>query len=212
MNSPKPTLLIVDDEAELRALLVEYLGGQGFVVLQACDAAQARATLAQRSSPPDLTLLDVNMPGENGFSLARWLRERHPRMGVVMLTTASDTVDRVVGLEIGADDYVAKPFELRELLARVRVVLRRATLSGPGASAPDEKATPSAPIGVADQADAPGSWAAVGAPTEPAERVAFGHCLLDLAQRRLFDAGGQALALTAAEFDLLALFAPPTDR
>ena len=75
------------------------------------------------------------MPGENGLSLARWMREAHPRVGLVMLTTASDTVDRVVGLELGADDYVPKPFEMRELLARVRAVLRRAETTAAAAAA-----------------------------------------------------------------------------
>jgi DNA-binding response OmpR family regulator len=76
---------------------------------------------------PALVLLDVGLPGEDGFALARWLREKSPRVGIIMVTAASDTVDRVVGLETGADDYIAKPFEPRELLARVKSVLRRAT-------------------------------------------------------------------------------------
>ena len=89
-----------------------------------------------RCAPPALAILDINMPGENGLSLARWMREAHPRVGLVMLTTASDTVDRVVGLELGADDYVPKPFEMRELLARVRAVLRRAETTAAAAAAP----------------------------------------------------------------------------
>src|SRR5438876_604513 len=119
------TLLIVDDEPELRALLSEYFGRQGFVVHAAVDAAQARSVV--EAQHPDLVILDINMPGENGLSLARWLREHHPGVSLVMLTTESETVDRIIGLELGADDYVPKPFDLRELLARVRAVLRRAT-------------------------------------------------------------------------------------
>ena len=91
---------------------------------------------AGRRAAPALAILDINMPGENGLSLARWMREAHPRVGLVMLTTASDTIDRVVGLELGADDYVPKPFEMRELLARVRAVLRRAETTAAAAAAP----------------------------------------------------------------------------
>ena len=118
------SLLVVDDEPELRSLLGEYFGRHGFTVRAAPDAAAARVMVAE--APPTLAILDVNMPGENGLSLARWLREAHPRVGIVMLTTAGESVDRIVGLELGADDYLPKPFELRELLARVRSVLRRA--------------------------------------------------------------------------------------
>ena len=118
-----PQLLVVDDEPELRSLLVEYFARHDFAVEAVGDAAAARATLAAR--PPALAILDINMPGENGLSLARWMREAHPRVGLVMLTTASDTIDRVVGLELGADDYVPKPFDPRELVARVKSVLRR---------------------------------------------------------------------------------------
>ena len=121
--STGPTVLVVDDEPELRSLLSEYFARHGFVVRTAHDALAARAAIAE--TPPDLAILDVNMPGENGLSLARWLRDAHPRVGLVMLTTAGESVDRVVGLELGADDYIPKPFEMRELLARVRAVLRR---------------------------------------------------------------------------------------
>ena len=121
-------LLVVDDEPELRSLLVEYFVRHGFAVEAVADAAAARASLSLRS--PALAILDINMPGENGLSLARWMREAHARVGLVMLTTASDTVDRVVGLELGADDYLPKPFEPRELLARLRAILRRRNAPG----------------------------------------------------------------------------------
>ena len=183
-----PQLLVVDDEPELRSLLVEYFVRHGFAVEAVADAAAARASLALRR--PALAILDINMPGEKGLSLARWMREAHPRVGLVMLTTASDTVDRVVGLELGADDYVPKPFEMRELLARVRAVLRRAetTAAAPAAAASDPAAA------------------------TPSRRVAFGACLLDLDERRLLGADARDIDISAAEFDLLALFARHPNR
>jgi DNA-binding response OmpR family regulator len=188
VTAPSPTLLVVDDEPELRGLLAEYFGRHGFEVRVAGDAAQARQLIA--AARPDLSVLDVNMPGENGLSLARWLREAHPQVAIVMLTTASETVDRIVGLELGADDYVSKPYELRELLARVRAVLRR--LQGPGGAAAAGVATAAA----ADQT----------------RRVPFGDRVLDLDQRRLLAADGAEIEITAAEFDLLALFARHPNR
>ena len=176
---PPLKLLVVDDEPELRSLLAEYFGRHGLDVRQAGDAAAARQLIAQ--SPPDIAVLDVNMPGENGLSLARWLRETQPGVGIVMLTTVSEAIDRIVGLELGADDYIPKPFELRELLARVRALQRR--LQG--------RALPQA---ANDQ------------------RIAFGACSLDMAQRKLFGADGAEIDITAAEFDLLALFARHPNR
>ncbi len=117
-------ILVVDDEIELCQLLAEYFTRHGLNVRTATDAATARLLIEQ--TPPDVAVLDVNMPGENGLSLARWLRDLQPDTGILMLTTISETIDRVIGLEMGADDYVAKPFELRELLARVRGLARRA--------------------------------------------------------------------------------------
>lgn len=183
------TVLVVDDEPELRELLSEYFTRHGFVVQTAADAAQARGLVA--AGRPDLALLDVNMPGENGLSLARWLREAHPGTGLVMLTTAGESVDRIVGLELGADDYMPKPFEMRELLARVRAVLRRLQTAPPVAAAP--AAEPLAQGG-------------------NGKRVQFGACWLDLDERRLTGADGAAIDITAAEFDLLALFARHPNR
>ena len=122
MNA-KPTILIVDDEAEMRAVLDEYFVAQGYATLSAENAVAARSLVARH--PIDLALLDVNLPGEDGLSLARHLRGRYARTAIVMLTCASAVVDRIVGLEVGADDYVPKPFDPRELLARVKSVLRR---------------------------------------------------------------------------------------
>jgi two-component system phosphate regulon response regulator OmpR len=121
--SQTATLLVVDDEPELCEILVEYFSGQGFAIHSACDAVAAREVFDRRV--PDLAILDIRMPGEDGLSLARWVRDQHKGVGIIMLTTAADVVDRVVGLEMGADDYVPKPFDLRELLARVKNVLRR---------------------------------------------------------------------------------------
>jgi two-component system phosphate regulon response regulator OmpR len=115
-------LLIVDDDSSVRRMLVEYLGGHGFEVSEADSGQSMREKIAV--AVPDLVLLDLGLPGEDGLTLARWLRERH-RCGIVMVTGSADTVDRIVGLEVGADDYIGKPFEPRELLARIKSVLRR---------------------------------------------------------------------------------------
>lgn len=125
---PKATILIVDDEPEVRAVLEEYVAAHGYAAIGAENAAAARKLAAD--CPIDLALLDISMPGEDGLSLARHLRERYPHIAVVMLTSAGTVVDRIVGLEVGADDYIAKPFDPRELLARVKSVLRRTSLAG----------------------------------------------------------------------------------
>ena len=117
-----PHILVVDDEPEIRDMLDEYLVKQGYRVSTAGDGTQMLEVFD--STPVHLVLLDVNMPGEDGFTLARELREHHT-VGIIMLTSASEVVDKVVGLEVGADDYVTKPFEPRELLARIKSVLRR---------------------------------------------------------------------------------------
>jgi DNA-binding response OmpR family regulator len=121
----RPHIVVVEDEATQRRLLVDYLTRQNFRV-SGIDGGTALRKLVEREMPA-LVLLDIGLPGEDGFGLARWLREKSARIGIVMVTAASETVDRVVGLETGADDYIAKPFEARELLARVKSVLRRAT-------------------------------------------------------------------------------------
>ena len=128
------TLLLVDDEATLREPLAEYLARQGFVVHEAESAARARSALVELT--PDLVLLDIMMPGEDGLSLCRHLVETR-ELPVILLTAKGEATDRIIGLEIGADDYVTKPFEPRELVARIRSVLRRA---GRAVSAPEEDA------------------------------------------------------------------------
>jgi two-component system phosphate regulon response regulator OmpR len=120
----RPHIVVVEDEAAQRQLLVDYLGKQNFRV-SGVDGGIALRKLMERELPA-LVLLDIGLPGEDGFALARWLRERSGRIGIIMVTAASDTVDRVVGLETGADDYIPKPFDPRELLARIKSVLRRA--------------------------------------------------------------------------------------
>ena len=121
--SPKATILIVDDEPDVRDVLEEYFVAHGYAAIGAESAVAAKALVEQH--PVDLALVDINMPGEDGLSFARFLRERHAAVAVVMLTSASTVVDRIVGLEMGADDYVPKPFDPRELEARVKSVLRR---------------------------------------------------------------------------------------
>ena len=117
------TILLVDDERTLREPLVDYLVGQGFVVLEAESAAAARSLLREKKA--DLALVDIMMPGEDGLSLTRHLIETQ-NLPTILLTAMGEATDRIVGLEIGADDYVTKPFEPRELVARIRSVLRRA--------------------------------------------------------------------------------------
>ena len=126
--SPKATILIVDDEPEVRAVLEEYFAAHGYAAIGAESAAAAKTLAA--AQPIDLALVDINMPGEDGLSLARHLRERYAKIAIVMLTSAGTVVDRIVGLEMGADDYVAKPFDPRELAARVKSVLRRTSAAG----------------------------------------------------------------------------------
>ena len=124
MTETEPVrILLVDDEATLREPLADYLVRQGFAVRQAESAAAARSVLAE--APPDLVLLDIMMPGEDGLSLCRHLAEAKA-IPTILLTARGEATDRIVGLEIGADDYVVKPFEPRELVARIRSVLRRA--------------------------------------------------------------------------------------
>ncbi len=121
MTQGKPRILIVEDDVGLRETVAFYLTEQGFDIVEAADGGEMQARLDERT---DLVLLDVNLPGEDGFTLARQLRGRSD-VGIIMITGRSDLIDRVVGLEVGADDYIAKPFPLRELLARIKALLRR---------------------------------------------------------------------------------------
>ena len=125
-------IAVVDDETEITVLLGRYLESQGFRVSQLHDGAALLRLMA--SDPPQLVLLDLGLPGEDGFSIARQLRERW-QCGLVIVTGRGDAVDKVVGLEVGGDDYVTKPFDLRELLARIKAVLRRIATASPVAGA-----------------------------------------------------------------------------
>jgi len=176
-------IIVVDDESGLREMVGEYLSNHGFIVRAAENGAALDALLADRAA--DLVLLDVNLGAEDGFAIARRLRASRPTLPIVMLTAMGEVVDRVVGLELGADDYITKPFDLRELRARIRTVLRRAGPSTP---------------------------AATSRKSRERELVSFGLKTLDLSKRCLIDAEGQEEKLTAMEFELLRAFARNPNR
>ena len=179
-------------------LLARYLGSHGFRISQVQTGAALMALMA--SDPPALVLLDLGLPGEDGFVIARQLRE-HWRCGLVIVTGRGDAVDKVVGLEVGADDYVTKPFDLRELVARVKAVLRRIS-PAPAPAAASAGKPPAAPAAAPSNALA------------PAERecLDFDGWQLDLSTRSLSDPQGHDVALTAGEFDLLQTFAQHAGR
>ncbi|HMD65598.1 MAG TPA: response regulator [Stellaceae bacterium] len=166
-------ILIVDDQREICDLVQEYLSSEGYRVSTAHDGTGMRRVIAQE--PVDLVILDLMLPGEDGLTLARSLRDEST-VGIIILTGRGETVDRIIGLEMGADDYLPKPFHLRELLARVKSVLRRAS-------------TRSAERQVA-----------------PRSRARFAGWNLDLSSRELLSPSGEEVRLTTGEFDLLAAF------
>ncbi|MFT3664799.1 response regulator [Piscinibacter sp.] len=125
---------LVDDDAEIRALLPGYLEGFGFAVRALEDGRALRREIA--STTPDVLLLDLMLPGEDGLSLCQWLKRERPELPVLMLTAQGDPMSRVLGLELGADDYLPKPFEPRELVARIKAVMRRGGSAGTAAAAP----------------------------------------------------------------------------
>ncbi|TRW99377.1 response regulator [Paracoccus sp. M683] len=124
-----PLILVVDDDQEIRSLTARYLTGQSFRVQTAASRRECETRIAQ--SMPDLVVLDVMLPDGSGLDICRDLRARHPRLPIIMLTALKEDVDRIIGLEIGADDYLGKPFNPRELVARIKSVLRRATQEPP---------------------------------------------------------------------------------
>lgn len=124
MNPMTTRVLVIDDDQELTSMLQEFLASEGFEVACAADAATGLTAISER--PADLLVLDVMLPGSSGFDLLRSLRQSHPRLPVLMLTARGEAVDRILGLELGADDYLAKPFDPRELAARLRAIHRRA--------------------------------------------------------------------------------------
>ena len=176
------SILVVDDDKDVRDTIRDYFEFCGFDVFVAGDGDGMRNILARR--PVEIVLMDLNLPGEDGLALTRELRASRP-VGVIMLTAAGQTIDRIIGLEMGADDYVPKPFDPRELLARVKSVLRRLR------ERPREVPTSG---------------------EEKPEVVRMGSCTLDLAAHRLYDASGGEIPLTSMEFDLLQAFARHPDR
>jgi two-component system OmpR family response regulator len=180
-----PHIIIVDDEAPAREMVGDYLKMHGFGVTL-CDGGQSLRSVIE-THVPDLVVLDLNMPEEDGLSIIRDLKRRI-NVPVIMLTATASPIDRVVGLELGADDYVAKPCELRELMARIRSVLRRST---PAKAAASEDA---------------------GAKAAKDQLVRFGTKWLDLEAQALRDDEGNEHPLTASEFGLLKVFAANPKR
>ena len=172
-------LLIVDDDADIRTLLAEELRKAGFIVSSAANGAEMRQALERE--PVDLIVLDLNLPREDGLTLCRDLRARSG-LPVIMLTARSGPIDRIVGLEMGADDYVPKPFEPRELVARIRNVLRRTGV-------------------VPEPLEATGSG-----------QASFGGWTFDLEKRHLVDASGRVVSLSGAEYRLLRAFVAEPNR
>jgi two-component system phosphate regulon response regulator OmpR len=175
MSESKAKVLVVDDDLRLRDLLRRYLSEQGFQVVVA-ENAQAMNKLWMRERY-DLMVLDLMLPGEDGLSICRRLRGGGDNTPIIMLTAKGEEVDRIIGLEMGADDYLPKPFNPRELVARINAVLRRKT--------PDE---------------------APGAPSEQGQSFQFGEFVLDLSTRNL-KKNGENISLTTGEFSVLKVFA-----
>jgi two-component system OmpR family response regulator len=173
-------ILIVDDDHEIRSLLADYLGANGYHALAAQDGIAMEKTLDRERV--DLIVLDLNMPGDDGLTLCRKLRNRS-NIPVIMLTARSEPIDRILGLEMGADDYLPKPFEPRELLARIRSVLRRSHM------ATEHSRESSAQ-----------------------RQIGFAGWTLDLTARHLVDPGGLIIMLSGAEFRLLQVFLEHPNR
>lgn len=172
-------ILIVDDDKEIRTLLAEYLEKAGYRTLTATDGGAMRKIL--ESARVDLIVLDLNLPGQDGLSLCQNLRTKSS-LPVIMLTARDTAIDRIVGLEMGADDYLSKPFEPRELLARIRSVLRRTRALPPNLEAPS------------------------------IARMHFGGWTLDLSNRHLINPDGIIVGLSGAEFRLLKVFLDHPNR
>lgn len=166
----RSVIALVEDETDLRDAVAEYLEGNGFEVRAHASAQAFRAA----SEWPDVAVLDIAMPGEDGLSLAAWIRE-NSSCGIIFATSAGQQLDRIIGIELGADDYLVKPYDLRELVARIRAVLRRLT--------PEAAPAPR--------------------PVTADEAIRFGPFRLETAARRLLGADGQPVALTALEYELL---------
>jgi two-component system, OmpR family, response regulator len=179
MMTDRPHLLIVDDDREIRGLLAQYLEKHDFRTTAVADGKEMRRTLER--SHVDLVVLDLMLPGEDGLSLCRELRTRS-QVPVIMLTARGEDVDRIIGLELGADDYVAKPFNPRELLGRIKAILRRS------AHAPRDPSP------------------------ESVRGFSFNGWRLDTVTRALTDAAGKEVALSGAEYRLLAVLLGASNR
>ncbi len=175
------TVLVVDDDQDIRDMLSEYLADHGYQVLLADGGEAMREKLAEQT--PDVVLLDVGLPGEDGLSLARFVREQFD-IAIIIVSGAGETVDRIIGLEVGADDYLSKPFDLRELRARLKSVVRRYQR--------EPEVSPTSP--------------------EVPERVLFGVGRLDFQSCQLFDVDGVEIPITALEYELLKVFAERPNR
>ncbi len=180
MTERQSHILVCDDEPDLRDMVREYLGKRGFKVSLAADGAELRTLLA--AGDIELIILDINMPGEDGLAILRSLRP-DLSIPVIMLTAAGEVIDRIIGLEMGADDYLGKPVDLRELEARVKAVLRR---HGPAAVAKSDKVA--------------------------AKTARFGDYTLDLEAAKMMSDDGEEIPLTAMEFSLLKAFADNKGR
>ncbi len=179
---PQPHILVVDDDREIRDLLSKFLERQGMRVTAARDAREARRLWPLGRY--HLVVLDLMLPGESGLDLARWLRAQDD-VPIVMLTAMAEETDRIVGLELGADDYVPKPFNPRELVARIRAVLRRA--GGAGAGGP-------------------------GGKEPPARAIRFAGWTLEPGRRRLLNPEGVEVPLTGGEYELLQVLVERANR
>lgn len=192
------TVLVVEDEVDLSNLIKGHLEGDGYAVAQAFDGPSALALVEQHN--PDLVILDWMLPGMDGLAVCRRIRQSH-LMPILMLTARSEEIDRVLGLEVGADDYVVKPFGMRELLARVRALLRRVTL--------DAQTTPTSQEAVA--APPPGSPDAAPAASDAVGAIIRGPLRVDPTMHTA-TLDGVELDLTPKEFELLQLFAEHPGR
>ena len=185
---PLAHIAILDDEPDITALLATYLGSHGYRVSELHNGRALMALMQQ--DMPALVLLDLGLPGEDGLAIARQVRECGG-VGLVIVSGRGDAVDKVVGLEIGADDYITKPFDLRELLARVKAVLRRTE--------------PAAAVATVAAAAGPNGNGSNGG-QRPRAGHHFAGYTLDTAARCLLGPGGNEVALTSGEFDLLTVF------
>ena len=178
--SRTPHILVVDDDSEIRDLVGKVLERDGFRISRAEDGAMMRRTLAENAI--DLIVLDIMLPGKDGLALCRELRGAHDRTPIIMLTAKGDDIDRIIGLEMGADDYLPKPFNSRELIARIKAVLRR----GASVSEPED---------IVSQ-----------------RFFCFDRWRLDVGKRELRSPEGVVVSLSSGEFDLLLAFVKRPQR